>query len=329
MTRAIGSNAIVKFCQEQTWGVTPDPSALGKLTFGMNLRSEGLGLSKNTIQSQMINQYRSVVGLTDGNKAVAGNIVTDLLPEGIEVLFRHLLGKPTVTTTGSGPYTHIMKGDPGYLEGLSFEKGFPNINEYILYSGCRINTCTIDIPQEGFAGVTFDFVGKAENIDTSTQITGDSVYGTKDGFNGYQCTVYTNNTGSYVALGKVTKGTITISNNIETDAYVLGSAFRADEALGTRDCKGDFEIFFEDLTIYNLFVNGTSCGIKFVFDNGVESIIFEFPEVKIGGESPKIASAGGVNLPLNFTAKRNTAAATDIIVTFVNSTVSVETAPGE
>lgn len=329
MTRAFGSNAIVKFCQEQAWGVTPDPLALSKITFGMNLRSEGLGMSKNVIQSQMINQYRSVVGLTDGNKAVAGNIVTDLIPEGLEVLFRHLLGKPTVTTTGSGPYTHVMKGDAGYLEGLSFEKGFANINQYLLYKGCRINTCTIDIPQEGFAGVTFDFVGREETDNTTTQITGTTAYGTKDGFNGYQCTVYTDNTGSYVALGKVTKGNITITNNVETSAYVLGSALRADEAMGQRDCKGDFEIFFEDLTLYNVFVAGTVCGVKFVFNNGVESLTIEFPAVKLGGESPKIASAGGVNLPLNFTAKRDTGNATDVIFTFVNSTVSIETAPGE
>lgn len=331
MSRAFGSNSIVKFCQEQVWGTTPLAHDLGKTTFGINVRNETLGLTKNIFKSETINQYRSVQGLTDGNKAVAGNIVTDLLPEGLEVLFRHLLGKPTVVTTGSGPYTHVMKGDESYLEGLSIEKGFTNIAQYLIYKGCRINSCTIDIVQEGFSGITFDFIGKEEVTAVVSQIHdhGVVVYPTKDGFNGYQCTVSTDTGAGYVALGKVTRGTITINNNIETDAFVLGSALRADAAFGKRECSGDFEIFFEDLTLYNIFVAGTVCAIKFAFSNGTESITIEFPKVKLGGESPKIATAGGINISLNFQAKYDTVNETDVILTLVNSIAVVETAPGE
>jgi len=329
MARAIGSNAVLKFCQEQVWGTTPVAPAK---VYGLNIRSETIGATKNLFQSDTINHYRSVVGLGDGNKAVGGNVVTDLFPEGLEVLIRHVLGKPTVTTTGSGPYTHVMKGDANYLEGISLEKGFINVGQYFKYTGLRVNSMTINLVQEGFHEVTFDFIGKAEATAQTSQITGTPVYGTKNGFTGYQCTVYTNHANGvdYVALGNVVSGSISINNNIETDGYVLGSPFRASASYGKRQCTGDFTVFFENADLYNVYSNGVECGIKFVFDNGLgDTMTFEFPAVKVGGEAPKIAGAGGLNLPLNFQARRDDTEQTDVIVTIVNSLSAIDLAPGE
>jgi hypothetical protein len=330
MTVALGSNAVLKFCQEQVWGTTPGSPAK---VYGVNIKSESVGSTKNLFQSDTINQYRSVVGLGDGNLAVAGNIVTDLFPEGLEILLRHLLGKPTVTTTGSGPYTHVMKGDGGYLEGLSLEKGFVNISQYFKYTGCRVNSMNINLVQEGFHEVTFDFVGKEEVVDTATQITGSAVYGNKNGYTGYQCVVSTDHAtpGVYVDLGNVVSGSISINNNFETDKYVLGSAFRASALPGKRECKGDFTVFFEDTALYNVYKTGAECGMKFTFTNLTgQQLIIHFPIVKVGGEAPKIASAGGVNLPLNFQARRDgDTEMTDVIITLVNTVATIETAPGE
>lgn len=330
MTVALGSNAVVKFCQEQVWGTTPAAPAK---VYGLNLRNESLGSTKNLFQSETINQHRSVVGLGDGNLAVAGNIVTDLFPEGLEVLLRHLLGNPTVATTGSGPYTHIMKGAAGYLEGLSIEKGFVNITQYFKYSGCRINSMNINLVQEGFHEVTFDFIGKEETLATATQIDGSPVYGNKNGYTGYQCVVSTDHAsaGNFVALGNVVSGSISINNNVETDKYVLGSSARASALPGKRECKGDFTVFFEDAALYNVYKTGVECAIKFVFTNVTgQTLTILFPVVKLGGEAPKIASAGGVNLPLNFQARRDDVTQlTDVVFTLVNTVATIDAAPGE
>lgn len=327
MTVALGSNAVLKYCQEQVWGTTPVAPAK---VYGLNIRSESLGSTKNLFQSETINQYRSVVGLGDGNLAVAGNLVTDLFPEGMEILLRHLLGKPTVATTGSGPYTHILKGDAAYMEGLSIEKGFVNINKFFKYTGCRVNSMNINLIQEGFHEVTFDFLGKVEEVAATTQIDGTAVYGNKNGFTGYQCVVASNHTGSYVDLGNVVSGSISINNNYETDKYVLGSPYRASALPGKRECTGDFTVFFEDTVLYEIYKTGVECGLKFTFTNVTgQSMIFEFPICKIGGEAPKIASAGGVNLPLNFQARRSDVEETDVILTLINTVPVIELAPGE
>lgn len=327
--RASGAKTSVKFAQEKVWKQPIDPGDLG-IVHGMNIRSINLGGNKNQFQSETINQFRAVVGLGDGNKAVEGNIVTDFLPEGMEVLLRHLLGKGTVVTTGSGPYTHVLKGEADTMQGLMIQKAFTSVDEYFVYRGCRINSMAINVIQEGFHDVTWDIIGTTEQIFTTDQFTGETaIYPTKSGFTGYQAKVQTNLSGSWVDLGNVVSGNLNITNNVETDGYVLGSAERAAAEHGTRECTGGWTMFFEDTTLYALYQSGVECGIRWIFDNGAESITFEFPKVKMGGDSPAIESAAGVNLNLTFQARLDNTPGveTDVIVTIVNSTSAIEEEP--
>lgn len=327
--RASGAKTSVKFAQEKLWKTPIDPGDLG-IIHGMNIRSINLGGNKNQFQSETINQFRSVVGLGDGNKAVEGNIVTDFLPEGMEVLLRHLLGKSTVQTTGSGPYTHVLKGSADTMQGLMIQKAFTNIDEYFVYRGCRINSMAVNVVQEGFHDVTWDLVGTSEEIEATDQLNATpAVYPTKSGFTGYQAKVQTNISGTYVDLGNVVSGNLNITNNVETDGYVLGSDERAAAEHGTRECTGGWAMFFEDTTLYALYQSGVECGIKWVFSNPTtgDSITFEFPKVKMGGDSPAIESAAGVNLNLTFQARYDTDSATDVIVTIVNSLSAIEEEP--
>jgi len=322
--RATGAKSAIVATQEASWGVlNPSPASV----IGFYVRSFNLGGSKNTFQSETINQHRAIVGLADGNKAVQGNMVTDLLPEGLEILLRHLLGKGTVATTGSGPYTHVLKGSPETLEGLSFQKSFTNIDKHFLYTGSHINSMAIDIVQEGFHGVTWDFIGKGESIHATEQIAISSgVFPTKNGYNGYQASIQIDTGSGYSALGRVVSGSLNIANNVETDGYVLGSDERASCEYGTRECSGGFSMFFEDTVLYELYATGTECALKYIFANALtgDSITFAFPKVKLAGTSPEIAAATGVNLDFTFQARIDPGTSTDVEVTIVNSLASIE-----
>ena len=321
--RATGSKSAVVLTQEALWGVlnpyTPP-------VIGLNYRSINLGGSKNTIQSETLNQYRAIVGLGDGNKAVQGNIVTDLLPEGMEVLLRHLLGDIAVVTTGSDPYTHVLKGTADTLEGLSIQKSFTNIDKHFIYKGCRINSMAIDIVQEGFHGVTWDIIGQTEATSASESIAvASAVYPTLNGFTGYECSIEisTDSGSSWGTVGNATSGSLNIANNIETDGYVIGSDERASAEFGIRNVSGGFNIFFEDLTLYDLYTAGTECGLRYVFTNGTQTMTFEFPIVKLGGESPNIDSPTGTDLAFTFQGRYDTSEGTDVKVTIVNTLSSI------
>lgn len=325
--RASGAKTSVKFAQEKVWKEAIDPGDLG-IIYGLNIRSCSLGGSKNQFQSETINQYRSVVGLGEGNKAVEGSIVTDFLPEGMEVFLRHLLGKGTVTTTGSGPYTHVLKGEAETMQGLMIQKAFTNIDKYFVYRGNRINSMAINVIQEGFHDVTWDMVGTTEEVLEADALDATAaVYPTKSGFTGYQAKIQINQGSGWDDLGNVTSGNLNITNNVETDGYVLGSDERAAAEHGTRECTGGFTMFFEDVTLYNLYQSGVEVALRWAFDNETDSITFEFPKVKMGGDSPAIESAAGVNLNLTFQARLDVAEGTDVKVTIVNSVSEIEEEP--
>jgi hypothetical protein len=331
MSRATGANAAVLFSQEASWG---DISANKAQVYALNLRSETLASSKNLFESEMINAYRATIGLGDGNKAVAGGIVSDLIPEGLEVFFKHLLGNPTIVTTGGPTYKHVIPGSAGFEQGITIEKGFTDIVQYLLYKGCRINSMTLNLVQEGFHDVTFDFLGKTETMGTVSGFAGAvPITATKSGYTGYQCVISTNpladgDADHYSDLSNVVSGSITINNNIETDGYVLGSVYRASAQYGKRSIEGNLSVFFENATMYNYYIAGTEVGLKFTFTNGLGQIlVFEFPTCKLGGESPKIENFQGLNLPLTFRARYVSDALRDVYITITNTIASIPDAP--
>lgn len=351
MTRASGAKTSVKFAQEVEWkhGFNAEEYPLGDV-YGLNIRSCNLGGSKNQFQSETINAMRAVVGLGEGNKAVEGDIVTDFLPEGQEVFFRHLLGKDPdgckrvivddASDEDNGKYRIRMKGVADTMQGLCIEKAFTSLDEYFVYRGCRINTMTLNLIQEGFHDITWNFIGTSEEIHKQTEFAPEASYCNDNGYTGYQAVIQikrperTNDDGAvipadteWVTLGNITTGNITITNNTETDGYVLGSDERASAEHGTRQCTGSWTMFFESVDLYNIFLKGLECKLRFIFESPVGKIIrFIFPCVKLGGDSPAIESAAGINLNLTFQAKYLAAdesdpySGTDVMVEFVKPT---------
>lgn len=351
MTRASGAKTSVKFAQEVEWKHPFDPEVypLGQV-YGLNIRSCSLGGSKNQFQSETINDKRAVVGLGEGNKAVEGDIVTDFLPEGQEILFRHLLGKDPngcdralvddANDEDNGKWRLRMKGVADTMQGLCVEKAFTSLDRYFIFRGCRINTMTLNLIQEGFHDITWNFIGTSEEIKAEPEfdtVEHPASYCTDNGYTGYQAIIQikrparTDETGAsqpadtdWVTLGNITNGNITITNNTETDGYVLGSDERASAEHGTRQCTGSWTMFFESVDLYNIFLKGLECKLRFVFNSPEGKIIrMVFPCVKLGGDSPAIESAAGINLNLTFQAKYQSAidgdpySDTDVVVEFV------------
>ena len=365
--RASGAKTSVKFAQEVVWKHKFDTThPLGNV-YGLNIRSCSLGGTKNQFQSETINDKRTVVGLGEGNKAVEGDIVTDFLPEGMEILFHHLLGKNgsgNISRTAgedhadpaigdeSGKYVLELDGKADTLEGLCIQKEFTSLGQRFVYRGCRVNSMTLNIIQEGFHDITWNFIGTGEEVNTTDEFAGKTAsYSYEDGYTGYQAKVYIKRPAriaqdgtteipadtTWTLLGNVTTGNITITNNVETDGYVIGSDERASAEYGTRQCTGSWTMFFEDVDLYRIYQKGLECSLMFVFENAVgKKVRFTFPSVKLGGDSPTIESATGINLNLTFQAKyhdddfSDSNDGTDVKVEFVNSTsTALEGQPSE
>jgi len=314
---ATGSRSQVLIKEEQCYGVEV-PNIQAQL---IPFVSEGVQASKNLIPSATIQANRSVNGLIDGNFDVGGDLNVELLPEGLELIYKHALGT-TIETTGSGPYTHVIKASD-LPTSLTYEKGFNDILEYFRYTGMRINTLNLTFPQEGIPTATVSFVGAREDIFSGANGSMDSTptVPTKPPFEMRFGSVYEDG----VKVAFITSGNVQITNNISTDEFVIGSEFRVCATEGKREITGSVEILFQDLVMYNKFRNGTDSSIEFRLINNTTGDEFRVlvPAVRFSGETPTIDDDTGIRLTMNFQGKFDETLNTDMQITLVNTIPSI------
>ncbi|OPY15246.1 MAG: hypothetical protein A4E66_00165 [Syntrophus sp. PtaB.Bin001] len=155
MPQAKGSNSYLAFQEETTFGVPPSSPALKYLYFV----SESLGETINLISSQVIRANRNPTKPVRGNRDVAGSIKTELAPS-LGSFLKGALGAST-PSGASSPYTHAISVDRE-LPSFTFEKGFLDLNKYLLFLGCKVNKFSLSAKAEGFQDVSIDFMGSCE-----------------------------------------------------------------------------------------------------------------------------------------------------------------------
>lgn len=320
MAQATGSRSQLAFVEEVTFGTTPNTPDMNGLPF----TSESLMTEINTFQSEEIRSDRMVQKVLAGNIRPAGDVNFELQPEGLTTLFKHALG--SVATSGSGPYTHQIDGASSLPTGLTIEKGFTDVAQYFQYTGCRINTLNMTIPQEGLITGSFSFLCQNETIDTSP-LDASPDYPAKDPFVSYQCSLYeAADVSSFAsALGVVTELSFTLENGLRDDQYVLGSRTRYNIPEGRRVVTGTMTLFFEDVTYYNKFINNTQAAIRIVVTNGTDTVTIWFPQIqyKGGSPTPQVGDDGPLVVTMPFQTERYATWNTDIRMTFVNDESSV------
>lgn len=312
MTQAVGAFGRIAYVEESTWGTTPGTPAMKLLKAGVY--GESLSASIEELQSNSINSNRAVEAVLQGNIDVKGAVPIEVPLLGIGTLLKHALG--TVNTTGTGPYTHVFKR--GALPaGLTLEKGFTDIGQYIVFTGCRIDKLSIAVNPQGLVTGSMDVIGKDFSASgTPLDASVDTV--THTPFAQHQATFQEG--GGAVTLLNLN---LNITNGLEP-VRVIGSRNIGALTEGKGEVTGDVTVMFENLTLFNKWKNGTATSLKATFTSGAHSLEFYLPSVRYNGEAvPKIASDKGVVVPLPFRAIYDSGEATDIKVTLINTEATV------
>lgn len=322
MTQANGTDVQLIFCEETTWGTTPTSPVCRVLPFD----KEDLATDAGTFSSAKIKEAdRVVTDIKRGNKKIGGPINFELDPS-FHRLFKHALG--SASTTGSGPYTHIIKGGSALPVGLSIEKGFTDLTKYLVYRGSRVDVLSLKFPEDGYVTGTFNFLGRYEGGGTGSgsgsgsgaSISASPIDESENPFTSYEAVVEEGGS----TIGIVTEAELEIRNNIQTDGFVLGDDSRVSAVEGLREVTGKLTILFEDMTHYNKFVNGTESSVKFTMTQGSYSIEILIPRIVYAGTSSiAVKSSEPLHVTLPFKAKKDTAEGTDIKATFINNIATI------
>lgn len=331
LKQASGSLADAIFAEETCWGIFQTSVAAWK---GLRITpGESLAATINDFQSNELSATRAVLNSAGGNIRAGGSLPFELSPEGWGTLMRHALAATLVTSGSVGDYTHILKAGNRFPDGgLSIEKRFNDINYFYRYWGGRIDTLSLNFPQEGYVTGTMNILAKGEisNEDADTtagygpsnaSISPAAPFSVDEPFVTYSAVVQEGNPLATIVDCK--NATLNVANGIDPEGFVIGSRYREAMPSNRRNTTGNITVFFKNNWYYDKFINESRTALRFFFQRGNKSIEFLLPRVELKGESPKITSPSGLTLTIPWRALYDYTYGTDLQVTIKSTEASL------
>ena len=318
MTQAKGADVQLMLVEEATYGATPATPS------GYVIPVTGIGgdwHSRGLIENPTLRGNRNASAPVRGNEVVSGSFTSPLGLEYIGWIIKHAVGDPA--TTGTGTLTHISKAGfseaaAGAMEvGLTMEIGFTDINQFHIYTGCRLNGFTVSGSSEGVCTFDVQVVGQDYAQDTSSLDAAPTSY-TETAVDHFLMTMQEG--GSPIA--NVKECSLTFSNNMDTSQYVIGSAGQVGAIpSGIATVSGSVTVLFEDDTLLTKAENHTESDLSLIWTSGASSLTLHVPELVYSPASPTVSGPDGVVATLNFQGYyANDADATVLKTTLINTT---------
>lgn len=325
MAQAKGSNGILKIGTETTFNTT-SVSGFTRMDF----ISESLRSTRNLITSNTIRANRNPTKPVRGNIDVAGGVTFELGAYPADVWY-YALGSKTTATSGSA-YKHTFSVGSS-IPSFSIEKGFTDISQYFLYTGCKVSKMAFSVKPEGFQEVTMDIVGATETVSAATIDAAHTTYN-KVSFDGFSLVAASLLEGG-VAIAECTGiDNLTIENGLDTGVYVIGGlGVRSALPEGTTKVTGTLKAMFQNTTLYNKAKNLTESSLQIVYRQGTgagtyenEQLTIVIPELYFGQAAPVITGQNGVYVELPFEAFYDNAStySTSMYVELLSSQASID-----
>lgn len=206
-----------------------------------------------------------------------------------------ITGTDTLTTYPSPPATEAatasvtIKGqilrNGTTLRSYSIEQAFLDIGQYMLFRGQRVGGFNLEVSAGAIVTGAFQFMG-------TQAVAGSSAYGTA--YTAATSTAVVNATSN---VGAITESDATLATALRTISLTLDNGLRNQPAIGTKfpagigqgrqTVTGSVEAYFENLTLFNKFLNHTDASLSFpVADAAGNRLRITLPKIKFGTSNP-------------------------------------------
>lgn len=292
--------------EETTWGTYAAPDRF------LAFLSENIELADERIESASIRAGDRVMSEDEWSpnaKGVSGPTSFEIGNQGFGRIFKAMLGAVAITTPTGGTLTRDHTHTLGDLDkGHTIQVGRPDTGGTVRpfsYTGCKVVDWTITQAIDAHAQLDVTWDGQAET--TSESLESASFIADTIRYPFTECNVTLG--GAQLCVNNLSLSGATA---LATDRYRICSTGNKREQLqaGLYEITGEITPDFEDLTEYNLFVNGTTTNalaIKWTNadTNAIESgFTFELeitlPVVRFDGSTPSIDDAGVLEVPMPF-----------------------------
>lgn len=297
MTIAQGSRYEISYVKEVVHGTTPVSPAMKRL----RSTGGGMNMAKESFQSAELRSDRQLVSLRHTTRSIAGAVPFELSYTSFDDILENAL---------FGTWTSNILKAGVTPSSFSIERRYLDISQFLLYTGCMVNTLSLSIPASGGVTGSFDFVGR--NMSTSTTTVGAPTdVALTDPFTSDGGVIQEG--GATVAF--VTGLELSLTNNISPN-YAVGSNFSREQTYGRSILTGTVTAFFENLTLLNKFINETESSITVTLtDPAANDLTISIPRIKYTGGEVPVEGEGSVTLSLPFQALRDPVQGTNIVIT--------------
>ena len=273
------------------------------ITGGLKI-GDVIRITAGSVNANNLNKNAMIVALTTTVATVYPLNGLTLTAEGpIASCTVSVVGKKTMVPTSGHTDTSF-----------SIERWQSDISKSDVFSGCKINTMSVQLPATGIAGIEFGMMGKdvvtadAQYFTAPTAATTSGVVAAVNG------AVIVN--GARVA--NITGMNFTLNGGMSAEP-VVGSNSYPDIFEGRVTVSGQITAFFEDHTYFNLFNAESEVAVACAFTTtsakDSDFISFVFPRVKFGSADRDDGEKGIVQT-LSFTALYNGSGTNSDVTTF-------------
>lgn len=305
MPQASGSRHSIGFIEELVFGETPANPAFDALRHN----SSTLNLSKASFGSNELRADRMVADHRGGTKSVAGNVVGELSLDSYDALIEAALGGDFALVGGVGP---DMEAKAGILrKSFTLERYFEDIGQRLIYRGAQVNSMQLTMNTGGIVGLTFDIW--AQSMEATVAAIAGATYNpatTTSPMDALSGSVLEGG----VEIAVATEITLNLANNLNP-RFVIGSDESLEPSIGRSIITGTMSAYFEDVTLYNKFINETASSLEVECGDGAGGLMtFIVPRLKYTGGDVPVADEGPVSMSMPFQGILDPVTGTSFIV---------------
>lgn len=166
-------------------------------------------------------------------------------------------------------------------------------SEFFRYIGGRIQSASLNLPQEGILTANWDMVFLDLDSQSNATLTGSITRPEDEPFAGSQSMIRLKvGAGAYAEDASVSAFTMNIANGFDTNIYAVGARRRRDLPEGRREVNASIQCYFEDITKFNYFKNETLFSTEFTTYNRGQFMLIEMPQGRFQGGQPTPVIAG-------------------------------------
>lgn len=298
MAFASGSRHELSFVAESTYGTTPGSPTMSRVRH----TSDGIILSKENYISEEIRADRQIVDARHGTRQAGGDVAFELSYGALDAFLESAF---------FGTFTSDVLKVGTTVKSMTLERRFLDVNQFQTFTGCIVNTMSLNVQPNQMVTGTFGIIGKA-GANSGTSLGTPSDVATNAPFDSFSGSI----TEGGATVASVSQIQLNLDNGINP-AFVIGSDVTPQMIYGRSNLTGTVTAYFESTALLSKFLDENESSLVFTLtDPDGNEYEISLPRIKyMSGENPVTSPNEAVMLTMNFQALLDASAGSNIVIT--------------